>query len=453
MDELKTALKNRMRNASPTKVILIGYCCIILLGTVLLCLPFSARQGGTGILDSLFTATSATCVTGLVRFDTYTHWTLFGQLVILFLIQIGGVGFMTFAVSAISFTKAKIGVNQRVMMRDSVSAPGIGGIIRLTRNIIIGTALFEILGAVLLAFHFCPELGLIKGLYFSIFHSVSAFCNAGFDLMGYYAPGTSFTTIGNNLYVNIIIMALIVIGGLGFVVWIDLKRKKFRFRNLTLHSKIVLVTSAVLIVAGTAAVYVFEIGGEAFAGKSEGEKLLLSAFQSVTARTAGFNTVDQASLSGSSQLLTVFLMLVGGSPGSTAGGMKTTAFAVTFLSILTVFRRRKSIECFGRRVEDEALRTASCVMITYIMLSVASALVISAVDSVPVMSALFESSSAIGTVGITLGLTPNLSVVSQLLVTLLMIFGRAGSITILLALGSGRKTNPSKLPVEQVRIG
>lgn len=454
MAENKRDLKARLRNASPTKFILIGYCCIILLGALLLCLPIATKQGRTDFLDALFTSTSATCVTGLVRFDTYTHWSLFGQLVILALIQIGGVGFMTIAVTAVSLTKAKIGVNQRVIMQESVAAPGIGGIVRLTRSILIGTAVFELGGALLLAVRFCPKLGLARGLYFSIFHAISAFCNAGFDLMGYFEPSSSLITVGDDLYVNLIIMALIVIGGLGFFVWGDLWHKKFRFKNFTLHTKIVLTASAALIVLGGVLVYIFELGGTAFAGKGTGERILLSLFQSVTCRTAGFNTVDLTALSEPTKMLSILLMLVGGSPGSTAGGMKTTTLTVAALSILAVFRRRKSIECFGRRIDDDTLRSASSVIMMYILLCVSSALCIGAIESVPMISALFETSSAVGTVGSTLGLTPTLSPISALIITLLMLFGRAGSITILLALGSDRKGSAlSKLPLEQVRIG
>lgn len=447
-------LKVKLRNLSPTKIILFGYCAIILAATLLLMLPAASKDGATGFLDALFTATSATCVTGLIRFDTYTHWSLFGQIVILLLIQVGGVGFMTIALSAISLTKAKIGVNQRIITQESLSAPGISGIIRMTRGILLGTFFFEGLGALLLSFYFCPLIGLGKGIYFALFHSISAFCNAGFDLMGYFKPSSSLITVGSDVYVNLIIIMLIVIGGLGFFVWGDLRDKKLRFKNLTLHSKIVLATSLILIILGSAFVYIFEIGGSAFEGKSVGERILSSLFQSVTSRTAGFNTVELTTLSEATKLFTIFLMLIGGSPGSTAGGMKTTTFAVSFLSILTVFRKRKSIECFGRRVDDETLRSASCVMIMYIMLSLSSALAISALEGVPVLTALFETASAIATVGSTLSLTPTLGNISQIIITLLMLFGRAGSITILLAFSSNSRSNTlSKLPKEQVRIG
>lgn len=439
---------------SPTKIIVIGYCLIILLGTVLLLLPVSTRAGETtSFMDSFFTSTSATCVTGLIRYDTYTHWTLFGQLVILALIQIGGIGFMTIAISLVSLTKRKIGLSERVLMQEAVSAPQVGGIVRMTKLILWGTLLFEGLGAIALCFYFCPMLGAMKGIYFSVFHSVSAFCNAGFDLMGCFAPGSSLITGAQNWILNLVVMLLIVVGGLGFFVWSDILHCRLRFSRYRLHTKIVICTTVLLIIAGGAMLWLFEQGGALYQGQSGSYQVMTAAFQSVTSRTAGFNTIPLGELTSPSKLLMVCLMFIGGSTGSTAGGIKTTTLAVLVLSIFTVFRRKKSVECFGRRVEEGAVRTAACVLMMYVTFTIGATLIVSYLDGLPVQEVLFESTSAIATVGLTLGITPQLSIVSQILMCLLMIFGRAGSITILLAFTSTHSTLTSKLPTEKIRIG
>ncbi|SHJ38279.1 trk system potassium uptake protein TrkH [Parasporobacterium paucivorans DSM 15970] len=440
---------------SPMKIILMGYCLVILVGTLLLMLPASAKgQGGVSMIDAFFTATSATCVTGLVRFDTYMNWTIFGQIVILVMIQIGGIGFMTFVVSVISLTRMKIGFSQRLVMQESVAAPQIGGIVRNTRIMLIGTLVVEGMGALLLAFHFCPRLGLGKGLYFSVFHSISAFCNAGFDLMGNSGEAfSSLTTLGTNAYVNLIIMFLIISGGLGFFVWYDLLEKRFSFRKMELHSKMVIVVTLILVVGGAAGIFIFEQFGSAFDGYTTSEKILLSFFQSVTARTAGFNSANLGNLMGSSQFLMICLMMIGGSAGSTAGGIKTTTFAVMVMSISAKLRREKSIECFGRRLDDEILRTSSCIFMIYMFASIASAMVISTVENVPVFTALFETVSAIGTVGCTLGITPGVGTLSEIILSMLMIFGRVGPITFLFAFSSEKHMMISKMPLGKIRVG
>lgn len=438
---------------SSTKLILLGFCVIILIGTVLLSLPAASRSGRASITDAFFTATSATCVTGLVRFDTYTHWSLFGQVVILCLIQIGGIGFMTIALSLVSLTKRKIGLAPRVLMQESIGAPQVGGMIRMTKFILGGTALVEGLGALLLSFYFCPRVGFAKGLYFSVFHAVSAFCNAGFDLMGGEAPFSSLTLMRDQVYVNLVIMALIVIGGLGFFVWRDLVTNRFIFTRLKVHTKIVLTVSGSLILLGAGSILLLEQGGQAFAGMPAGEQALVSLFQSVSARTAGFNSVDLSRLTEGSQLILILLMMIGGSAGSTAGGMKTTTFAVLIKSIDTTFRRRKSVELFGRRMEEGIVRTATCIAMLYITLSLAAALVIAHIEGVSLMAALLESVSAIGTVGLSTGITPRIGLVSKMLLAMLMLFGRVGSITMLLAFSSERAAAASKLPMEKIQLG
>lgn len=439
---------------SPMRVLLAGYCTIILIGTVLLCLPVSARDGAvTAVSDSFFTAASATCVTGLIRFDTYTHWSLFGQIVILLLIQVGGMGFVTIALFMHILSRQKIGLSSRILMREAVSAPQVGGIVWMTRFILRGTVLFEALGAAALAFYFCPKLGFLKGIYYSVFHSISAFCNAGFDLMGREEAYSSLTSVSGNWYVNLIIMLLIMIGGLGFFVWQDLLTEKFKFSRLRLQSKIVITMTGILVFGGAAGLFVMEFAGTAYEGMHVGDKILASLFQSVTVRTAGFNTVDLAALSEGSIFLMICLMVIGGSTGSTAGGIKTTTAAVLILSIFTTFKRKKNVECFGRRLEDDITRTASCIFMMYLGLIISSTLIISAVEGLPVLTVMFETASAVATVGLTLGITPGLSMISKLILAFLMIFGRAGSLTMLLAFSSDRMPVASKKPLEKIQLG
>lgn len=439
---------------SPMRVILLGFLTIITLGAIVLSLPISSQTGNfTNFIDSFFTATSATCVTGLVRFDTYTHWSWFGKAVILCLIQIGGLGFMTMAISLIALTKKRIGIDTRVTMQNSISAPHVGGIIKLTKKIFIGTAIIEGCGAVLLSIHFIPKLGILKGIVYSIFHSVSAFCNAGFDLMGYQSQFSSLTSEASNWYFNIVIMLLIIVGGLGFVVWFDLINSKFRFNELHLQSKIVLVVSGTLTILGAIAIFLFELNGITYKDMSLGEQILASLFQSVTSRTAGFNTVDLATLTDSSLYMMIILMFIGGSTGSTAGGLKTTTFAVLILTIFSTVKRKKDLECFGRRLEEGLGRTAACLFTIYVMISLVSAMIISNIDNLSMLEAMFECVSAIATVGLTLGATPTLGTISEIILIILMTLGRIGSITVLSALFSNKSKTTSKLAQEKIQIG
>lgn len=442
-------------SVSPMKLILAGYCLIILVGTILLTLPVSARSGTwTPVSDCFFTATSATCVTGLIRYDTYTHWTTFGQLVILSMIQIGGIGFMTVAIMIMVAARKKISLSQRTIMQNSVSAPQLGGIVRMTRFITLGTLTFEAIGAFLLSFDFVPRFGWKKGIYFSIFHSISAFCNAGFDLMGGTTGAfSSLTGVADNWYVNTVIMLLIFIGGLGFFVWYDLGSKKFAFRKLNLQSKMVLSISIVLVLGGALLLFLLEQGHEMYEGMSLGEQILASLFHSVSARTAGFNTTNLAVMSEAGIFVMICLMLIGGSTGSTAGGIKTTTIWVLCISIFATFRRKKNIEAFGRRMEEGITRTAACVFMTYLILICSVSVIISAVEGLPMMTALFEATSAMATVGLTVGITPSLSMVSKLLLAFLMLCGRVGSVTMLLAFSSEKRVINSRLPLDKVQVG
>lgn len=437
------------------QLILGGYCLIILAGTILLALPAATKGGvATPVSDCFFTATSATCVTGLIRFDTYTHWTLFGQLVILTMIQIGGIGFMTVAILMMIFAKRKIGLTQRSIMQSSVSAPQLGGIVRMTKFIAGGTLIMELAGAVLLSIDFIPRFGIGKGIYFSIFHAISAFCNAGFDLMGEVTGEcSSLTGFAGNWYVNIVIMLLIFIGGLGFFVWHDLLTQRFCLKKLRLQSKMVLSISAILVLVGALLFLGVEQSSEAYQDLSAGERILVSLFHSVASRTAGFNTIEFGKMTEAGIFVMICLMLIGGSPGSTAGGMKTTTFWVLCISIFVTFRRKKNIEAFGRRMDENITRTAACVLMTYLLLTCSAAVLISAIEGLPLLDTLFETMSAMATVGSTMGLTSSLGMVSKLLIAFLMLCGRVGSITMLLAFSSEKRVTNSRLPLEQVQVG
>lgn len=447
-------IKNFFQKVPLTKFLLMGYGSIILFGTFLLCLPISSRERiFTSVEDALFTATSATCVTGLVVQDTYTYWSLFGQIVILCLIQIGGVGFMSIAIFILTLTKQKIGLKQRYTMLESVNAPHLGGIVKLTRFIFLGSLLIESIGAAILSTRFIPKLGVAKGIYFSIYHAISAFCNAGIDLMGYYKPFSSLESVNTDYVFNITIMLLIIIGGLGFFVWDDIKTHKFAFRSYKLQTKIVLTTTAALIFGGAFSILLMEYNSAAYAGMNFGEKFLCSTFQSVTTRTAGFISVDLNGYSEASLSLMSVLMIIGGSPGSTAGGIKTTTFAVMFLSIVCVFRKRKSIECFKRRISDDIVHNAICILMIYLLLTISVSLFISSYDNIPMLDSVFETSSAMGTVGCSMGRTPTLSTPSHLLLIMLMFIGRTGGLTVLMAFGKSAQSSRSQLPVEKINVG
>lgn len=439
---------------STTKIIAVGYVLVITIGTILLMLPVSGRNHEpVPFMDAWFTATSATCVTGLVTHDTYTYWSSFGQAVLLVLIQIGGMGFMTIAISAMTLTRKKIGLSQRLLMQESVGAPQVAGVVRMSRLILGGTVFFEGLGALLLSFYYIPRLGFGKGLYFSVFHSISAFCNAGIDLMGYYQPSSSLITAADSYLVGITIAGLILVGGIGFLVWEDALRWKWHISRYRLHSKVVLAAAVALVAGGTLFMFLFEYGKPSMEGKNLGEQILCSFFQAVTPRTAGFNTMDLNQLSPSSQMLMVCLMFIGGSPGSTAGGIKTTTMTILLLTIWTEFKKRKDVELFKRRVEGEVIRHAACILTFYGSLAFVSSMIICAVEGIGAKEVIFEVVSALCTVGLSLGITAEVGVLSHVILILLMFIGRVGGITILIAFSSRLSAIPSKLPAEKIAVG
>ena len=444
----------KSERVSPARVIIFGFLALILLGTALLMLPVSTRERvGASFFDALFTATSATCVTGLVVHDTATYWSGFGQAVILFLIQVGGMGVVTMAVAIFIFSGKRIGLKQRWVMQESISAPQVGGIVRQTRVILKTAFAIEGVGALILAVHFCPEFGPGRGLWYAVFHSISAFCNAGFDLMGTQAPFSSLTGYTGDVAVNATVMLLIVVGGLGFLTWQDVSAHRFRFKEYRLQSKLILVTTAGLLLFGFLFFLLYEFRLPQWDNLPPSEKFLAAMFQSVTPRTAGFNTVDLARMSEPSKLLTILLMLTGGSPGSTAGGFKTTTFAVLMLSAIAVFRKRPSAQCFGRRVQDGALQSACAIFLLYLLLFLAGGIVICCIDQVPLMDALFEAASAIGTVGLSLGSTARFSLPCRMILVFLMYFGRVGGLTMIYAFTAGSRAISSQFPQEQVTVG
>ena len=436
------------KHLSPSQVIIFGFAGAILIGTLLLMLPISSASGVmTSFSDSLFTATSAVCVTGLVVRDTATYWSTFGQAVILLLIQIGGLGVVTVSVSIALIARKKIGLMQRNTLKEAISAPKIGGIVRLAGFILKMTFAIELIGAVLLCTVFCRDFG-AKGILLGVFHSISAFCNAGFDLMGTVSPFSSLTSYSDQPVINITVILLIVVGGLGFLVWEDIKTNRHHFKKYHMQSKVVLSVTAFLILVPFIYFYLYE-----FSYLSGAERVYTSLFQAVTPRTAGFNTADLTKLSGVGKAVTVFLMLVGGSPGSTAGGMKTTTIAVLVFSSFSVFRKKDAVECFDRRISDETIKNAAAILLMYLILFIGGGIIICGIERLPFSLCLFETASAVGTVGLTLGITPRLGNISRIILIMLMFFGRVGGLTLIFAAVSRANSNISKKPQEQITVG
>jgi len=436
------------RKLSSSQIILFGFAGVILAGTLLLLLPFATNSGqSASFWDALFTSTSAVCVTGLIVQDTATYWSGFGQTVILLLIQIGGMGVITAAATITMASGRKISLMQRSTMQDAIAAPQVGGIVRFTGFILKGIFLFELLGALVLMTVFIPEYG-GKGIWLAVFHSISAFCNAGFDLMGTNSPYSSLTAYAAHPVVNITVMLLIVIGGIGFLTWQDIRQNGVCFKRYRMQSKVILATTGILLIIPAVYFFFFEFPAEPMT-----RRLLLSLFQAVTPRTAGFNTADLTALSETGQTLIIGLMLIGGSPGSTAGGMKTTTAAVLMACAVAVFRRRENGRFFGRRIADDTVKNAVTVFLMYISLFLLGGMVISRVENLPILTCLFETASAIGTVGLTLGITPGLHLVSKLILISLMFLGRIGGLTLIFATLSATKNTLSKLPLEKITVG
>lgn len=436
------------RKLSTSQIIIFGFLLVVLIGSFILMLPISSRAGTiTPFWDCLFTSTSAVCVTGLVVYDTATHWSFFGQAVILLLIQIGGMGVITVAVAITMASGKKISLMQRSTMQDAVSAPHVGGIVKFTGFILKGIGLFELLGALVLMMVFIPEYG-PQGIWLAIFHSISAFCNAGFDLMGFQSPFSSLTAYAGHPIVNITVILLIIIGGIGFLTWQDIRQNGIHVKRYRMQSKVILAVSGVLIVVPAFYFFFFEFGDLPLSQRFWG-----SLFHAVTPRTAGFNTLELPQLTETGQMLTCLLMLIGGAPGSTAGGMKITTLAVLISCTIAVFRKRGHGQFFGRRISDETVKNAVTVFLMYITLFLAGGMIISRVENLPLLTCLFESASAVGTVGLTLGITPSIGLISKLVLIILMFFGRVGGLTLIFATLPATKNILSKLPVEKIAVG
>ena len=431
----------------------LGYLAVILLGSVLLILPFATEEGqSTSYLNALFVSTSATCVTGLTPYDSGTHWSLFGQIVILLLIQTGGLGFMSFVSTVFLLFRRKIGLYERKVFLAAAGGRKLSGVSELIKRIFIGTAIFELSGACLLSIRFIGDFGAAKGIYYAVWHSVSAFCNAGFDLVG--VGGISLSAYAADPLVSLTLCALIIIGGLGFCVWGDVTDCKCNPAKFQLNTKIVLFVSLVLLTASTALYMVFEWNNPFYGDYNFGQKLLCSFFQATTPRTAGFFTTPPETLSDSGYLLTLILMFIGGSSGSTAGGIKVGTIAVIVMGMIGVFRGRKDINIGKKRIEYSLLSQALAIFAACLMLTMVATLIMCAADpNAPVKEALFECVSAMSTSGLSLGLTPSLNAASRCILIILMYCGRVGILTLALALGERRTTSAVRKPVDTLLIG
>ena len=443
-------MKSRL---SYVQVIALGYAIMIVLGTLLLMLPFSAADGeGASFTDAFFTATSASCVTGLIQVDTGTYWSFFGQIVIIILIQIGGLGFVTIATLFMMAMKKRIGIRSRELMIESINSSNIGGILRLTKKILLGTLIIEGTGALILTVRFSFDFPLGKAIWFGVFHSISAFCNAGFDLMGQIEPYSSLMHYSGDITVTVTVMLLIIIGGIGFLVWDDVLKNGFRFKRYSFHTRLVLCTTAALIFGGALLMFIFECNASN-KQLSLYEQILASFFASVSARTAGMNITDTAAFSGAGKLVNIFLFLIGGSSGSTAGGIKTTTFAVLLIHAFSSMRGRSYPSALGRRISDSSLKKAVTVTFTNLSLALIGAAVIMALQPFDMADVFLETFSAIGTVGMSTGITRELCTVSKYVIIILMYLGRVGSISFAAAMMQKKAPPNISVPTEDIIIG
>lgn len=442
----------------PTQIMVIGFALVILIGGILLNLPIATQSGEQiGLLDALFTATSAVCVTGLVVVDTATYWSTFGQVVIILLIQIGGLGFMTVTTLFALITKKKINLKERLLIQESLNQVDLSGLVKLTRYVLITTLIIEGMGAFLLSTVFIPQFGLAQGVWYSVFHAISAFCNAGFDLMGVISgPFSSLTSYVNNVTVTMTISALIILGGLGYPVILDVLKQR-KISRLSLHSKVVLLTTTILIAIGMIFILIVESANpETLGNLSFRGKMLSSFFQSVTVRTAGFNTIDLTIMHQGSIFIMIILMFIGASPASTGGGIKTTTLATLILTVKAFIFQKPDIEVYYRRVEGTTIRKALGIFFIGIVVVVGGTLIISITDShFTLVEVGFEVVSAFATVGLSIGGTPSLGTVGKLFIMLFMFMGRVGSLTIFMALASRgiKKKPPVRYPEGKIIVG
>lgn len=437
-----------LRRMSAFQLIIAGFAGLIMAGTFLLMLPpATSAPGSAGFWDALFTSVSATCVTGLVVHDTGTYWTFFGQAVILALIQIGGMGVVTIAILIAVLSGRNISLMQRNTLQEAVSAPQLGGIVQMLKVIVLWTLVLEGLGAIVMAPVFVSEFGWERGLWFAVFHSISAFCNAGFDLTGVLAPGSSLMFYAENPVINATIMVLIIAGGLGFITWADLLVNGLHFQRYRLQTKMILTATAGLIILPAALFYVCD-----FSSLPDSPRFWASLFQSVTARTAGYNTVDLNIMTEGGRMVLILLMMIGGSPGSTAGGIKSTTFFTLIATAAATFRMKKDVECFGRRIAPISIRHSLTVLLLYIGLLSLGSIFMTYIDGFPILDSAFESASAIATVGLTVGVTADAGPASRDILMLLMFFGRVGGITLIYAMHKDFGNNYVRLPEEKISL-
>lgn len=439
-------LRNRL---TPPRLLVLSFLGLILAGGALLNTPWAARDGTVDWLTAMFTATSAVCVTGLVVVDTGTHWSFFGQLVIMLLIQVGGLGVMSFATFFALLLGKRIQLRQRLAMQQALNKNSIEGIVRIFRYLLLFSFITEGIAGLILFAHWAPDLGFPKALWFGIFHSVSAFNNAGFDLFGNFRSLTGYTT---DLVTNLVISGLIIAGGLGFIVIYELYHFRTQ-RRLSLHARLVLITTCLLIAGGTVVILATEYN-HALRGLTPAGKVMAAYFQAVSPRTAGFNTIDLNSLFLSTQLLIILLMYVGGSPGSTAGGIKTTTFALLWLAIYSILRGKRDTEIFRRRIAHrEVLRALTIALLSLVVIFLMTFLVALTREGAGLAKVLFEVVSALGTVGLTLGLTPELNDAGRVLIMITMFLGRLGPLTIGYALAYREKQPDVRYPEGKIMIG
>ena len=443
----------KRKGINQLQIIALGYFCIVFLGTALLMLPISTISGESpSFLTACFTSVSASCVTGLIAVNTATYWSTFGQIVILVLIQLGGLGYMTIATFFYRLVIRKKGLREKVMMAETINTTRLNDFSGLIKKIIFGTLLFETAGALLLSISFINRFGVGKGIYYAVFHSISAFCNAGFDLLGEKTPFVSLMDFSGDYLVIITVSALIVIGSLGFLVWDDISVKRFRFSKLNLHSKIVLLMSGGLILAGAVLFFIFEYNN-LLKDMPFGQKVLNSFFASVSPRTAGFNSIDMTAFSQASILLTIFLMFIGGSSGSTAGGAKTTSIFVIGAFAVSTIRGNDEVVVFGKTIKTEFLKKSILIVTLNITLIILATFIVCAVDGLPLDRAVLETVSAMSTVGLTAGVTTTLSSVSKIVLMFLMFCGRVGSVSFASALLEKRVKPPISYPAESITVG
>lgn len=453
----------------PTQVLVAGFFILILIGTFLLSLPFASKpdaQGvyhSVGLINALFTSTSAVCVTGLVVVTTVDQWSIFGQVVIIMLIQVGGLGFMTLATTLFILMGKKISLKERLLIQESLNQNTFSGMVRLVKYILLGTVLIEAVGAVILTSVFVKDYALPEAIALGIFHSISAFCNAGFDLVG----NSSLVPYVHNWTLNLVVMGLIILGGVGYTVWIDiLKITKVKFekqisikkalRRLSLHTKIVMIITSFLIVSGAIIFFVLEMNNrDTIAGFSISDKILASLFQSVSPRTAGFNTIPLDKMENGTSFIMIILMFIGGSPAGTAGGVKTVTMGIVFFFIISVIRSKDETEIFNRRIPDDLVKRSLAIMMISLTIVISVTIVLTITEKFDFMSILFETVSAFATVGLTLGITSKLSIIGKLIICMTMFIGRLGPMTLAVALATNSKKNTTsiRMPEERIMVG